>query len=67
MGMRKWCARISHIGKKVRKAMKNAAKKGHSARNGNAPSPYTKYKKKPYQYMFKSAKVKAYETTKKAA
>jgi hypothetical protein len=26
------------------------AKKGHSARRGNAPSPYTKYAKRPYAY-----------------
>lgn len=25
-------------------------KKGRSARNGNAPSPYTKYNKMPYVY-----------------
>lgn len=30
--------------------MKNGRKHGHSARNGNSPSPYTKQHKKPYQY-----------------
>jgi hypothetical protein len=30
--------------------MKNEHKKGHSARNGNAASPYEKYNKKPYEY-----------------
>lgn len=29
---------------------KDARKKGKSARNGNAPSPYTKYHKTPYRY-----------------
>ena len=29
---------------------KNAPKTGHSVRNGNAPSPYTKRQKKPYRY-----------------
>lgn len=29
---------------------KNERKKGKSARNGNAPSPYTKYDKRPFQY-----------------
>lgn len=29
---------------------KNERKKGKSARNGNAPAPYTKYEKRPYQY-----------------
>ena len=37
--------------KKVRKLMaKNERKKGRSARNGNAPAPYTKYQKVPYKY-----------------
>ncbi len=27
--------------------------KGRSARNGNAPSPYTKYQKTPYRYSSK--------------
>lgn len=31
-------------------AMKNHPKKGHSMRNGNRPAPYTKYKKRPYDY-----------------
>lgn len=29
---------------------KNTAKKGRSARNGNAPAPYTKYSKTPHKY-----------------
>lgn len=29
---------------------KNGPKKGRSARNGNAPSPYTKHKKTPWRY-----------------
>jgi hypothetical protein len=29
---------------------KNESKKGRSARNGNKPSPYSKYKKRPYPY-----------------
>ena len=29
---------------------KNARRKGRSTRNGNAPSPYAKYKKQPFQY-----------------
>ena len=44
-------------GKRIRKLMKNAPKKGRSVRNGNSPSPYTKYGKRPYQYSFKAAKV----------
>lgn len=38
---------------------KNKMKKGKSARNGNAPSPYTRYDKKPYRYS------EAYYTWKK--
>lgn len=30
---------------------------GKSMRNGNAPSPYTKYQKQPYVYIFKRKKV----------
>ena len=45
------------IGKRIRKLMKNAPKKGRSVRNGNAPSPYSKYGKRPYQYNFKATKV----------
>ena len=29
---------------------KNIKQRGRSARNGNAPSPYTKYGKTPYKY-----------------
>lgn len=29
---------------------KNAKKKGRSVKNGNSPSPYTKYQKSPFQY-----------------
>ena len=32
------------------KMAKNERKKGRSARNGNAPAPYTKYQKQPYKY-----------------
>lgn len=47
--------------KKLRKRLvdamaKNRRKSGKSARNGNAPSPYTKYQKQPYVYMFKRQK-----------
>lgn len=43
------------FGKKTRKyiSMKNAKKTGRSAKRGNAPAPYTKYHKRPYQYLFK--------------
>jgi len=34
----------------VGRTMKNGRKMGHSARNGNAASPYQKYKKKPFRY-----------------
>lgn len=34
--------------------MKNQPKRGHSARNGNSPAPYTKKDKKPYQYSGES-------------
>lgn len=41
-------------GKKDRKSMaKNLSKRGKSVRNGNAPSPYTKYNKTPYKYDMK--------------
>lgn len=42
------------LGKKGRR-MKNAKKRGKSARNGNAPAPYTKYNKSPYKYYFSGA------------
>jgi len=38
---------------KVADMAKNMRQKGKSARNGNAPSPYTKYHKAPYQYSAK--------------
>lgn len=39
------------IWRKADRAMaKNLRKKGRSAKNGNAPSPYTKYDKVPYKY-----------------
>ena len=38
------------------KVAKNSPKRGRSMRNGNMPSPYTKYNKKPYVYSFKSKK-----------
>jgi hypothetical protein len=41
------------VGKKERK-MKNERRHGHSARNGNSPSPYQKYNKKPYHYNTKA-------------
>ena len=43
--------RSKRLSKKLRKkVMKNGRKCGKSVRNGNAPSPYSKYNKKPYQY-----------------
>ena len=42
------------FGKKGRKTVKNEKKHGHSARNGNCPSPYQKYGKKPYHYNTKA-------------
>lgn len=55
------------IGKKLRKLlMKNAKKSGKSARRGNRPSPYTKYKKRAYQYSFKSRRVDNYDTARAA-
>lgn len=42
---------INRLGKKLRKFMaKNLPKRGKSARNGNQPSPYTKYGKTEYKY-----------------
>ena len=38
------------VGKKGRAMAKNERRHGKSARNGNAPSPYTKYKKRRYEY-----------------
>lgn len=32
------------------RAMKNAPQTGHSAKRGNAASPYLKYNKRPYVY-----------------
>ena len=62
------------IWKKIQKAletvsdMKNEKKRGKSMRNGNRPAPYTKYKKRPYVYSFKSRKVgERYEEYKQAA
>ena len=46
------------FGKWLRNIMKNAKRTGKSARRGNAPAPYTKYHKAPYQYMFKRKKYK---------
>lgn len=43
-------------GKKI-KRMKNKSKRGKSARNGNAPSPYTKQNKVPYRYSFNTGKI----------
>lgn len=43
--------RKRRISKKLRKKlMKNEPRRGKSVRNGNAPSPYTKYNKTPYRY-----------------
>ena len=58
--------------KKARKMAKNAKKRGHSARNGNSPAPYTKYKKRPYKYSWEHkdeniAKEKEQYARKKAA
>lgn len=39
--------------------MKNERRHGKSARNGNAPAPYTKYKKKPYTYQVEANTIKA--------
>lgn len=33
--------------------MKNRPKTGRSARRGNRPAPYTKYKKDPHKYSSK--------------
>ena len=43
---------LSSLVKKIKvfKMAKNSRKKGKAVRNGNAPSPYTKYNKKPYEY-----------------
>ena len=40
---------IQHI-KAWKKMAKNLPKRGKSVRNGNAPSPYSKYGKRPHQY-----------------
>lgn len=37
---------------------KNLSKRGKSVRNGNSPSPYTKYGKIPYRYSFDTGKIK---------
>lgn len=36
--------------KRIKVMAKNMRKKGKSVRNGNSPSPYTKYGKRPHQY-----------------
>lgn len=35
---------------KIKDMAKNMSRKGKSARNGNAPAPYTKYEKQPHRY-----------------
>ena len=45
------------VSKKGRAMAKNERRHGKSARNGNAPAPYTKYKKQPFQYN-----IRAWET-----
>lgn len=58
---------------KRRKVAKNLAKRGKSVRNGNAPSPYTKYNKRPYIYSWMRSErsiekeKQAYQNQKKAA
>ena len=37
---------------------KNAPKTGKSAKRGNAPAPYTKYRKRPYKYAWTVRKVR---------
>ena len=49
--------RAVKLGKKIKHMAKNRRKSGKSARNGNAPSPYTKYNKAPYRYSFNTKKV----------
>lgn len=40
---------------------KNSPKRGKSMRNGNAPSPYTKYNKRPYVYSWQKKNYKSEE------
>ena len=56
------------LGKRLRKLlMKNPKKSGKSARRGNRPSPYTKYKKRPFQYSFKTRRRdESYDTARAA-
>lgn len=44
---------MRQLRKMVDKMAKNGPKKGKSARNGNAPSPYQKYGKTPHKYSQK--------------
>lgn len=37
--------------------MKNEKQHGHSARQGNKPSPYHKYQKRPYPYPWQGARL----------
>lgn len=37
--------------------MKNERKHGRSARQGNKPSPYAKYDKRPYPYVWQGARL----------
>ena len=42
---------LCKLRKMVKMSMaKNSPKKGKSTRNGNQPSPYQKYDKRPYRY-----------------
>lgn len=43
---------LRHL-RKILNMAKNVRQKGKSARNGNSPSPYTKYAKTPYKYSTK--------------
>ena len=56
MSLMSYIKRTVQLGKKL-KHMKNKSKRGKSARNGNAPSPYTKYGKSPYKYSFNTGKI----------
>ena len=50
--------------KKMGRVAKDRRHDGKSIKNGNAPSPYTKYGKTPYKYSFETKKVVFLDTEK---
>lgn len=45
-----WWVNRPNVSEETTDMAKRKKGKGRSARNGNQPAPYTKYKKQPYRY-----------------